>query len=99
MVIYCGLHYGQIKKMNDMFNQKKAKPENIRYLKDIISKKLNLPETTILSIAELSCHEPGCPPKETVITTNANDGTSKTWKIEKPIDQIDNFDVENLLES
>ncbi len=44
--------------MNDMFNQKKAKPENIRYLKDIISKKLNLPETTILSIAELSCHEP-----------------------------------------
>ena len=82
-----------------MFNQKKAKPENIRYLKEVISKKLKLPETTILSIAELSCHEPDCPPKETVITTNAINGTSKTWKIEKPIDQIDNFDVENLLES
>ena len=54
-----------------MFNQKKAKPENIRYLKEVISKKLKLPETTILSIAELSCHEPGCPPKETVITANA----------------------------
>ena len=36
-----------------MFNQKKAKPENIRYLKEVISKKLNLPETTILSIANL----------------------------------------------
>ena len=82
-----------------MFNQKKAKPENIRYLKEVISKELKLPETTILSIAELSCHEPGCSPKETVITANASDGTSKTWKIEKPIDQIDNFDVENLLES
>ena len=55
-----------------MFNQKKAKPENIRYLKDVISKELELPETTILSIAELSCHEPGCPPKETVITSNAS---------------------------
>ena len=79
-----------------MFNQKKAKPENIRYLKDINSKKLNLHEKTILSIAELSCHEPGCPPKETVITANAFDGTSKTWKIAKSIDTIDNFDIESL---
>ena len=79
-----------------MFNKKKAKPENIRYLKDIISKKLNLPETTILSIAELSCHEPGCPPKETVITISAIDEKNKTWKIEKPIDEIDKFDIENL---
>ena len=97
MGIYCGHHYGQSKLMNDMFNQKKAKPENIRYLKQIISIKLKLSETTILSIAELSCHEPGCPPIETVITANAIDGTSKTWKIEKPIDQIDNLDVENML--
>ena len=28
--------------MNDMFNQKKAKPENIRYLKKVISKKLDI---------------------------------------------------------
>ena len=82
--------------MNDMFNKKIAKPENIRYLKEIISKKLKLPETTIISIAELSCHEPGCPPKETVVTTNAIDGTSKTWKIEKPIDEINGFDIEKF---
>ena len=80
-----------------MFNKKKAKPENIRYLKEIISKKLKLPETTIISIAELSCHEPGCPPKETVITTNAINGKSKTWKIEKPIAKIDSFDIEKFL--
>ena len=80
-----------------MFNQKKAKPENIRYLKEVISKELELPETTILSIAELSCHEPGCPPKETVITTNTINGTSKTWKIEKPIAEIDSFDIEKFL--
>ena len=79
-----------------MFNQKKAKPENIRYLKELISKELELPETTILSIAELSCHEPGCPPKETVITANTINGKSKTWKIGKSIDEIDNFDIKNL---
>ena len=83
--------------MNDMFNKKKVNPKNIRYLKEIISKKLKLTETTIISIAELSCHEPGCPPKETVVTTNAIDGTSKTWKIEKPIDEIDSFDIEKFL--
>ena len=82
--------------MNDMFNKKKANPENIRYLKEAISKELKLPKTTILSIAELSCHEPGCPPKETVITANAFDGTIKTWKIAKSIDTIDNFDIESL---
>ena len=80
-----------------MFNKKKANPENIRYLKEIISKKLKLPETTIISIVELSCHEPGCPPKETVITTNAINGTSKTWKIEKTIAEIDSFDIEKFL--
>ena len=80
-----------------MFNQKKAKPENIRYLKEVISKKLKLPETTILSIAELSCHEPGCPPKETVITANEINGKSKTWKIAKSIDEISNLDIKNLI--
>ena len=80
-----------------MFNQKKVNPEKVRYLKKIISLRLKLPETTILSIAELNCHEPDCPPKETIITANAIDGKSETWKIAKSIDEIDNFDVENLL--
>ena len=79
-----------------MFNKKKVNPENIRNLKEAITKELKLPETTILSIAELSCHEPGCRPKESVITANASDGTSKTWKIAKSIDAIDNFDIESL---
>ena len=80
-----------------MFNQKKVNPEKVRYLKKIISLRLKLPETTILSIAELNCHEPDCPPKETIITANAIDGKSETWKIAKSIDEIDNFDIENLL--
>ena len=79
-----------------MFNQKKINPENVIKIKEIISKKLKLPETTILSIAELNCHEPDCPPKETVITASAINGTTKSWKIAKSIDEIKYYDIENL---
>ena len=47
-----------------MFNKKKPNPEIIRNLKKIFSKKNQIPDTSILSIAELTCHEPNCPPIE-----------------------------------
>ena len=82
--------------MSGMFDRKNASPELIRDLKNKITEKFKLPESTILSIAELNCHEPDCPPKETVITANAIDGKSKTWKIAKSIDEISYFDIKNL---
>ena len=51
---------------------------------------------TILSIAELNCHEPDCPPTETVITSRSIDGTTKNWKIHKPIEEISEKDVKDL---
>ena len=57
-----------------MFNKKKPNPEIIRNLKKIFSKKNQIPDTSILSIAELTCHEPNCPPIETIITERAMDG-------------------------
>ena len=60
-----------------MFNKKKPNVELIRKLKIQISKKYQLPESTIISIAELACHEPGCPPIETIITFRAEDGSMK----------------------
>ena len=39
-----------------MFNRKTQNVEKIRNLKHLISKKYKLPENTIISIAELSCH-------------------------------------------
>ena len=79
METYYGHHYGLINKISNMFNQNKTNPEKVRYLKKLFSVILKLPETTILSIVELNCHEPNCPPKETVITANAIGGKSKTW--------------------
>ena len=80
-----------------MFNKKKANPKNIRYLKEAISKELKLPETTILSIAELSCHEPDCPPIETVVTIHHVDGNTKNFKIHKPMNKIQPNDLIKLI--
>ena len=83
--------------MVGMFERKNASPEVIRDLKNKITKKLNLPESTILSVAELNCHEPDCPPTETVITARSEDGLTKNWRIHKPIEEIVEADV-NMLE-
>ena len=82
--------------MKGMFNRKKPDPNIIRDLKQLVLKKFNLPESTILSIAELNCHEPDCPPTETVVTARSIDGSTQNWKIHKPIDEISENDVNDL---
>ena len=85
--------------MAGMFERKNASPEVIRDLKNKITHKLNLPESTILSIAELHCREPNCPPKETVITTRSIDGSVKNWRLAKSINEIDIEDLEKFNQS
>ena len=79
-----------------MFNKKKPNVENIRNLKIIISEKYNIPENSILSIAELACHEPNCPPIETIITERNENGKVRNWRIAKPINDIQETDIHNL---
>ena len=79
-----------------MFNKKKPNVELIRKLKIQISKKYQLPESTIISIAELACHEPGCPPIETIITSRAEDGSMQNWRVGKSIDKIEESDLSRL---
>ena len=93
MEILYGLQFGINKKM---FNKKKPNLETIQNLKNYFIKKYEIPESTILSIAELNCHEPDCPPTETVITARSIDGTTKNWKIHKPIEEISEKDVKDL---
>ena len=79
-----------------MFNKKKPNVENIRNLKIIISEKYNIPENSTLSIAELACHEPNCPPIETIITERNEKGKVRNWRIAKPINDIQETDINNL---
>ena len=82
-----------------MFDRKNTNPEIVRNLKNKITDKLKLPESTMLSIAELNCHEPNCPPKETVITTRAMNESVESWRIAKSITDINLDDLEILDES
>ena len=79
-----------------MYNKKKPNVENIRNLKIIISEKYNIPENSTLSIAELACHEPNCPPIETIITERNENGKVRNWRIAKPINDIQETDINNL---
>ena len=79
-----------------MFNKKKPNAEAIRNLKKLLAKKFKLTENTILNVAELNCHEPDCPPTETVITARKKDKLTKIWRVHKPIEEILESDINSL---
>ena len=79
-----------------MFDQKKINPEITRKVKMLIQKQFDLPKDTLISLSELNCHEPSCPPKETVITTRAINGESCIWRIAKPISEINIEDIKKI---
>ena len=81
-----------------MFNRKTQNIEKIRNLKLLISNKYKLSDNTIISIAELSCHEPDCPPIETVITVRYENGSMKNWRVAKPISEVEETDIYELEE-
>jgi len=82
--------------MTGMFDRKSTNPDVVRNLKIKIYEKFKLPESTILSIAELYCHEPNCPPKETVITARDINGSVRNWRLAKSINDINSEDIEKL---
>ena len=81
-----------------MFNRKTQNIEKIRNLKLLISNKYKLSDNTIISIVELSCHEPDCPPIETVITVRYENGSMKNWRVAKPISEVEATDIYELEE-
>jgi hypothetical protein len=83
--------------MRGMFNQKRPDANAVRNLKKIVAEQFELPDDTTLSVAELNCHERGCPPTETVITARSPDGTTTDWRVAKAIADIRETDINNLL--
>ncbi len=82
--------------MQGMFDRKRPDANAVRNLKKIVAEQFELPDDTTLSVAELNCHEPGCPPTETVITARSPDGTTTDWRVAKAIADIQETDINNL---
>ena len=84
--------------MVGMFDNKKSNPEIIRNLKTVFTEKFYISKDSTISVAELRCHEPYCPPVETVFTVRTSDGSIKYWRISKSASEIEIKDIELLYE-
>ena len=76
-----------------MFDKKRQNSAAVGRIKDLIKHNLGLPETTVLSVIELACYEPDCPPTETIITAHSEDNSGRNWRINKPISEISEKDI------
>lgn len=82
--------------MQGLFDRKRPDADAVRKIKAFITERFDLPETTMLAVAELRCHEPGCPPIETVVTARDTEGSTQDWRIAKPISEITAADINSL---
>ncbi|MGQ9873534.1 hypothetical protein, partial [Leptodesmis sp.] len=72
----------------------KANPDKVRDIKNWVYRILNVNPDIPISISQLTCKEPGCPPIETVIAIMTQ--PVKQYKIHKAVDEIDELDICNL---
>ena len=79
--------------MKNMFAPRERSSGCAAEIKAWVSKHLELLEDDLVSVAELTCLEPDCPPVETVVTVHRNDGERETWKIDKPMSEVSQSDV------
>lgn len=72
-------------------HQLKAEPAKVQQLKTWIDELLKLDREITVSISQLQCKEPGCPPIETVITILTQ--PVQQFKIHKAIAEIERSDL------
>ncbi|MYF90448.1 MAG: hypothetical protein F4186_14645 [Boseongicola sp. SB0676_bin_33] len=82
--------------MRGLFDPNRPDPKAVRRIKDLMAERFGLPESTTLAVAELRCHEPDCPPVETVITAREADGSMRDWRVAKPLSDVGRADIETL---
>ena len=79
----------------ELFSRRRN-PGRAAAIKSWVAARLGLGEADIVTVAELACHEPGCPPVETVIAVHGADGGRRDWRIHKPLAEIVEEDVVSM---
>ena len=82
----------------NLFSQSKPKssPAALQQIKIWVYDCLKLDPEISISISQLQCKEPGCPPIETVITILSQ--PAQHYKIHKAVDDIELVDVIRLFQ-
>ncbi|MEC4883526.1 MAG: hypothetical protein SAL70_19675 [Scytonema sp. PMC 1070.18] len=76
--------------------QPKANPEKNQQIKQWVYQLLGLEEDITISLSQLQCKEPGCPPVETVITVMTS--PVQKYTIHKPLSDIEHSDILEITE-
>ena len=77
----------------DMFNRRTSSGR-AGSVKTWVIEGLGLNDSDLVTVAELKCHEPDCPPIETLISVHSIDGNRRDWRMYKPISEITQSDIE-----
>ncbi len=72
-------------------NKPKADPEQVQQIKSWVYRILEVDAGIPISISQLACKEPGCPPIETVIAVMTH--PVQQYKIHKAVNEIDEIDI------
>ncbi|MAH85101.1 MAG: hypothetical protein CBB68_12710 [Rhodospirillaceae bacterium TMED8] len=62
-------------------------------IKTWVGEELGLNDSDLVTVAELVCNEPDCPPIETLISVHKADGSRRDWRIHKPLAEMTQTDV------
>lgn len=68
-------------------------------IKGWVSRAFELDAETVVTVMELRCSEPGCPPVETAVGILGEPGGPRQLKVHKPMAEVGFEDVERLAEA
>ena len=74
-----------------MFEPSRKSPERLRAVERLTAwtrERFGLPGAAVISVSEIACALPGCPPLETVIAFWTEDGKRHRFKVFKPLEQV-----------
>lgn len=64
-----------------------------------VRKSLALSDDTVISVNELACSEPGCPPRHTVVLVMATHAPTVQFDVHKAILDVEHGDILNALQT
>ena len=67
--------------------------EKLRQIKNWVYQTLNIDRPIPISLNQLQCHEPNCPPVETAIVVMTS--PPRQYKIHKPMSKITEIDIDS----
>ena len=79
-----------------MLSRPKRDAALIRQVKNWAYECLPISAEAAVSVMELECHEPGCPPLETVVAAMEQGKETLQWKFHKPMPDITRADMVDL---